>query len=471
MDDFLRLGRRAVERSAEQWMRRRAAEAAAARQMMRAGQRVWERAIRTGEDIVARTPGEIRAIGAGIVSATTPGDARLRQPSTARRVAPRALLAPLAPAAAAGRLTTIDWRRAAQEHPRQAMAALHGAADELTFGAADWASAGLRTLAEGGIDDWGDRIHDNMEEERSQDRYDAEHYGAARLAGQAAGTVGSMFIPGGAIVRGGRLATTAARLALRGGRLGRALPAAGRVLARAERAAARLLPLRKPGAAATSAAERVAWLLGPGAVNAGVQAGVDLALGQTPTWQDVGGAFAGGVMAGRARGLRPAQAAALSAAATSAYQDRFNGREVSPVRAAESAMLGSMFSHLAGGRALRAAQAPTVGKGAVGEAMGATRMLINGRLPRLSFVRTPWGQPLERIQGTGRGWYPDAQSGNMRFEFKLGDARPLQGSQRLAREWLGDNFTLYHFVPEDVGQLAGMGAGFFGNPLADRIPE
>jgi hypothetical protein len=374
-------------------------------------------------------------------------------------------------------LTTVDWRNLRRETDRQLAAGIRGAADEVTFGLADRGSAAVRAVVptlEGA--DWREEYAANMAEERAQDRYDAENYGAARAIGRVGGVAGSLFIPAGPIVRGGKMLagaarvamrTPAAKLALEARPVARAMEVSGRALDRAERVAQRLLPRRKPGAAATNAVERAGWLLVPGAVNVGVQAGVDLASGRTPTWEDLGGAFAGGVVAGRTRGLGGARSAAIGAATTSAYQDRLNGREFSPARAATSAVTGAIAAHLGGTAALRYAQHPTTGKGILGEVMGVGRMLVNGRMPRLRLNRLPWSRPYDRIGDTRRGWFPDAQSGKMFYEFKIGGPRPLSGSQRLAQDYYGDNFTLYHFVPVDAGQVAAMASGIAGRPAAD----
>ena len=52
-------------------------------------------------------------------------------------------------------------------------------------------------------------------------------------------------------------------------------------------------------------------------------------------------------------------------------------------------------------------------------------------------------------------WYPDAVSGDMRFEDKFGVAAKLSKNQEKARAFLGEKFRLYHTVPADIGKVVG----------------
>ena len=310
---------RAAEAEKERWFRARAAQV---ERMRRAGvaaaRRAWNEATRTGADIVARTPEELRALGeelAGVRAPAVPARRERAASGVGAGVRPRAPSTVLA---------------ATYRGVRDG-AALRGATDELTFGMADRASAAVQATfgRQGGS--WGDRYTAEMAEERAQDRYDQEHYGAARALGQVGGAVGSFFIPGGALVRVGRgvaRAVPLARNAMRAAKRQRdaigIAGAIGRSIAQGTRAPRRRRLLE--GAAPVSVAERTAWLWGPGAANAAVQGATDLLSGRIPTPQDLGAAFVGGALGGKLRRLDAGQGEAIGAAATSVLQDLANFR-------------------------------------------------------------------------------------------------------------------------------------------------
>lgn len=473
MFDLVAEGRRLAEAERQRWNRRRAAEVAAVRRQIAAGRRAWEAAGRIGADVAGRTAGELRELGAAALGATLPRGAvdrylppRSRTPPT-RQTGSR----PGAPARpAADRLTSVDWRNVRREVDRQVAAAVRGATDEVTFGVADRASAAVRAVPptfQGA--DWGDQYSANMAEERAQDRYDAENYGAARTTGQVGGAVGSFFIPGGVIIRGGKAVVGAAKLAnlaLRERSAMAALQAARRGMAPAARSASRRVPGLLKGAARTSGAERLAWVLGPGAVNAGVQMLDDGLTRGAVSPRDAAGAFVGGMIAGRARGLGPAASAAIGAAATSAIQDGSEGRMPSLERMSHAAYAAREFGALGGLAGQRISSSLSIrNKGLLGEGMGWLRSAVNGRFrslaPKIS----------EQIGETGRRWVADGRSALLRFEDKFGDWARLSRNQKLAREALGDNFILYHFTPEDVARIAAVPSGILGRQVTQRPPD
>jgi len=315
-----------------------------------------------------------------------------------------------------------------------------------------------------------------MADERAQDRFDEAHYGTARAAGQIGGVVGSLLIPGGAlvhggqaIVRGGRLAAGAVNAAMRERNALEAARAFGRALTPTASRSARVAvtPRRISGAARSTAAERYAWLLGPGAGNAAVQLASDgLIERRLSSPEDLAGAFAGGVVGGRARGLGARRATALGAAATSLFQDGANRRPPSLERAGQAAVAGAYLGPLAYG----AGQAWSNGlsraaKGVLGERMGAVRSALNGR------VRKVGKKEPEPVADTGRYTLPDGRSGPFLFEDKFGYWARLSHAQKLARRHFGDRYVIYHFTPDDVGRLAAQPAGFFASPVAGYLHD
>lgn len=473
MVDVLAGARRLVEAEIRRSERARAVQVAIARRQIEDLHRAAETVRRRGADLARRTAGEFRELGAATLETTLPRAVverylppRSRTPPT-RRPAGR----PGAPARPAGdRLTTVDWRNARREADRRAAAVIHGAGDELTFGGADWASAGVRTLAEGGFDDWGDRIHANMEEERAQDRYDAEHYGAERAIGQVGGAVGSFFIPGGAVIRGGKAALGAAkiaRLALRERSAAQAIRAVRAAMTPARNVVrARAAPGLLRGAARTSLPEQVAWAVGPGVANAVVQLGDDVISGRNVTAGDVGSAFAGGVVTGLTRRLGPAGASALGAATQSALQDLAEHQAPSIERMSQAAYAGRVFGGIGGQVGRRWSNGlSSTRKGLLGERMGRIRSAVNDQ------IRETGKKIRELIEGTGRRWEPDGRSGLLRFEDKFGPWARLSHNQELAREMLGDNFILYHFTPEDVARIAAAPTGIVGSWGARRMAD
>ena len=467
-------GRRLAEAERQRWNRRRAAEVAAVRRQIAAGRRAWEAAGRIGADVAGRTAGELRELGVAALGATLPRGAvdrylppRSRTPPT-RQTGSR-LGAPARPAA--DRLTSVDWRNVRREVDRQVAAAVRGATDEVTFGVADRASAAVRAVPptfQGA--DWGDQYSANMAEERAQDRYDAENYGAARTTGQVGGAVGSFFIPGGVIIRGGKAVVGAAKLAnlaLRERSAMAALQAARRAAAAARSPArARAAPGILRGAAATSLAENAAWALGPGVANAAIQAGGDALSGRTFSAEDVGSAFVGGAITGLTRRLGPAGASALGAVATSALPDLVQLRAPSIERMSQAAYAGRVFGGVGGQIGQRWSNGlSSNNKGRLGEAMGRVRSAVNGQF------REKGPKVREPIEGTRLRWEPDGLSGLLRFEDKFGPWARLSHNQELARKALRENFILYHFTPDDVARIAGVPSGVLGRQVTQRFSD
>jgi hypothetical protein len=62
---------------------------------------------------------------------------------------------------------------------------------------------------------------------------------------------------------------------------------------------------------------------------------------------------------------------------------------------------------------------------------------------------------------------PDGRSGDLRFEDKFGTSAKLSPNQRRAREVLGEDFRLNHFLPSDIGKAASIPAASAGTGLSD----
>lgn len=473
MVDFVAVGRRLAEAERQRWIRLRDAQVAAARRDLAAVRRFGEAAGRVGADVRGRAERELREVGAAFLGSTLPREVvdRYLPVRSSKPPARQPGSRPGGPARPAGdRLTTVDWRNLRRETDRQVAAGIRGAADEVTFGLADRGSAAVRALVptlEGA--DWREEYAANMAEERAQDRYDAENYGASRRVGQVGGAVGSFFIPGGVVIRGGKAVVGAAKLAnlaLRERSAMAAVQAARRGMAPAARSASRKAPGLLKGAADTSGAERLAWVLGPGAVNAGVQMLDDGLTRGAISPGNVAGAFVGGMIAGRARGLGPGASAAIGAAATSAIQDGAEGRMPSLERMSRAAYAAREFGALGGLAGQRISSSLSIrNKGLLGEGMGAIRSAINGRF------RTLGTKISEQIGETGRNWVADGRSALLRFEDKFGDWARLSRNQKLARAALGENFILYHFTPADVARIAGVPSGILGRQVTRRSPD
>ncbi len=311
-----------------------------------------------------------------------------------------------------------SFSQQAWEAALQADTAVRAAANTLTFGGADHLAAGADALLEpGDLSDWHQRYQANLAREQARNAYDAEHRSAAQAVGNLAGTGLGLFAMG---------------------------PMEG-----APAAASRLA-----GAAKLTGRELAAILAAGGATGLGVNMVSDAATGHTSTLGDKLGAVVGGVAgAGAAVTMGPARSGAIGASVTSAAQDYFNGRPISLQGAGESALGGNLLGGGWGmvGRVASNALAPVL-KGKLGEAMGSARSMING----LDREVGPKGR--ETIGDSRRYWYPDGRSGDVRFEDKFGEGATLSPNQALARDRLGPNFLLYHFLPSDVGRILGMPA-------------
>ena len=339
------------------------------------------------------------------------------------------------------------WSQALQ----QARAAGEGALDAATFGLDDHVAAGVHAA--------GDWLHgknfasaygQRIAEQHASDAYDKLHYGTARTAG----TVATLFIPGtglGTVARvAGKLPQAArlgAKVAGMAGKLGR--PAA--------KAASRI-----PEVTRISGKEKVG-VAAAGAVSGAAGQGLtDLAQGHLSSAGDYLGAAAGGSAEALAalRG-NPKLAAAIGGATSSAAQDLANGHVPSIEEAAKSAYTSSTLAGVAGAAATRrAARATNKQKEQLGELGSRLRTLLNldhtASTEKKAFYLDGKGQiPLK---GTGRRPYtlPDQRTARGKLiESKFGESAELTKRQLEAYGKLGSLYRVDHFLPQDVGSLAG----------------
>jgi hypothetical protein len=403
----------------EPWFRDgRARASRPPQELENAGREAWNAATIAGLDPTARTPQELRALGARVL------DARRQAPHGAPPSGPTRPTSgePAALASEPSYLTKPAWvSDAVWGALMQAQAAVRGATNVLTFGGADHLAAGVDALVGGGFDHWRQRYIANLAQERARDHYDALNRSGAQAAGQVGGTLLGVGLVGpveGAL-------GTAPRLA---------------------------------GAARLTSRE-VAAVLGGGALTGlGMQTASDvLAGGRRSSLGDKAGAALGGAAGAAALPLGPARAGAVGGWVMSAAQDALNGRPISLDRAGKSAMAGGIFGGLAGKTGMRAANdLPSSAKGRLGEVMGDVRSTINGQ-------RRAWGPKSRDYLAGDDYWYPDARSGSARFEDKFGYGAELSPNQARAQSLLGPDFRLYHFTPDDIGGVLSVPAAAVGS--------
>lgn len=327
----------------------------------------------------------------------------------------------------------------------QARAAVEGAVDSATFGLDDQAAAGVHAAA-----DWlggkpiGAAYRQRIAEQHASDAYDAAHYGVARTIG----TVGSLFIPGGGIGAVARFVGKAPQVIRLGGRIVQTLDKIG--------APAAKLARRIPQVTRLSGRERAAvGVVGAGGGVAG-QGLSDIVQGRLSSPRDYAGAAIGGTAEALAalRG-RPNLAGAIGGASASLAQDALNGRPLSVSDAAKAAYASSLLSSAASKIATRkAAQASIKQKESLGELGSKIRTLANLDWT-VSTKKQRYG--LNAIPGYNKGYtYPDQRTAlGKLIESKFGEAAELSHRQTQAYLQLGPKYRVDHFLPRDVGSVAG----------------
>jgi hypothetical protein len=123
-------------------------------------------------------------------------------------------------------------------------------------------------------------------------------------------------------------------------------------------------------------------------------------------------------------------------------------------------MAGGLLSDLAGTIGTSAANDLSMAaKGRLGETLGDLRSTISGQ-PR------QWAPKARDYISPDTYWYPDGLSGTTRFEDKFGFGAELSPNQTQAQTALGPDFKLFHFIPDDIGRMASVPAGAFGQQAA-----
>ena len=480
----------------KRWFEDRARAVANAANLEARGRQVYADAIRTGRNVLARTPQEIRALGRLAsngdrhVAATTRPTAHPPAASQPRQAAPR--VAPR-PALASGLM-------------REGQAGLSGAVDEFTFGLADRGLAAADALRGGGVSGFGDRYAHEMATKRAEDAYDEAHHGTARNVGRAVGFAGSLAATGGFGLGG-----AAARGAAGTARLVGAANTSRRFL-NLGRVAQRV-------AETANSTKRIANLSGKGlttlAAGGGAVSGVagqvatDAISGRRGSVGDYVGAGLGGAVGGLAmraglplarsglslertlagsvgRAMRdPRLAGAFEGGATASFQALANGRVPTPMEVAEAARggaIGARFGDLIGKYGSNAL--PSAVKGQLGEYLSVLKTrasreghpLYSGPGPEFK-ARMPGAVDGPGIQqdvflSNGRKTIADhVTRDGMAVEAKFGRWADLTTNQKLARKELMDRYRIDHWLPSDIGRGGAVGLAALGPAARQEAPD
>lgn len=399
-----------------------------ARELEAAGYDVMKRAIRTGQDVVARTPSEVRQLGLAAVQGRLPqalGGMAVKKAAAAAPAARKATTA-TAPKAV---VRKTPAKSAAGEHAR---AAVSGAVDEFTLGTADRVLSAGEALLDGGVQGFGDRYTAEMRQRRAEDSYDSAHYGAARTVGRAVGLVGGVAATGG-VASAGRVALSR-------------LPQAAKLITAVHKA-----PRLKVGVDPRGLGRLAAGAGATGGVTA--QVVEDVATGRPSSPGQYGAAALGGAVGGLGT-LRygPMYGGAIGGASEAAASDIAAGRAPSADRAIGAAHGGALL-----GKAgdvvgtYRTAALPVHLKGKVGETLSYAKTRARGKIP------TPKKDPVP--VGGGKVSIPDQKIGDDYLEAKMGPSANLTPNQWLLKaqtEAKGDEFLIDAWQFRDVGKAVGM---------------
>ena len=322
----------------------------------------------------------------------------------------------------------------------QADTFVRGAADVLTFGKADEIAAGLNAAGATALSKMTPTTNDDrsfrenfaaeLAGEQGRDAFDKTHRSTARSGGQVAGM--------GLGLAAGNMGSGAAIV--------RALPNGARIVRNAQ--PVQRLGLDMRGATRLSA-------IGGATMGGGGQLAADMSRGELSGARDYGAAMlAGGVGAGAGRfgGLKAA--ASATGAVTPLAQSLASGEVSNAAALIDSATHGA-FGGLVAGRA--AAGLGTYGssalspkwKGRLGEGLSYVKSVArDGRAPATQ---------VEREFG-GRRTIADQELLDGLLEAKFGRWAKLSAGQKAALSILGPKYIIDHFLPRDVGRIAGIGA-------------
>ncbi|WP_162875514.1 hypothetical protein [Sphingomonas crusticola] len=198
------------------------------------------------------------------------------------------------------------------------------------------------------------------------------------------------------------------------------------------------------------------------------------------------GDYAGAGLGGVAEGLmaprgQPGQASTVGGFVSSLAQDAFNGRRPSLQKALENAstarLWGSaggaagrrLFERLPGQQMAKADLAampqgykPPLNKEEIGESLSKARIWAAGD------TVLPGKKQRVFLKGGGSVIPDFSLASGVRRESKAGISARLKRWQPKAKQQLGDNFLVDHFLPQDMGLLHGYPAGLAGYHLQDE---
>jgi len=440
---------RAKRAEAERWIREREAQVRRAAAGAEAkGRQVYADTIKTGREVLARTPAEVRALGVAAMQGRLPqavGGAMVK--GAVRGVAPRAR-APAVASRAPAKPGPKPTAHVTQEAGRQLKAAASGFVDEATFGLADHLLAGgdaaVQAIRDRDVSGVLDDYSTAMAVKRSEDEFDAKHYGAARGVGQVAGFVGSVAALGAPAV------TRA--LVVR-------LPRGGAIIRDVAKGVTRgpdprgLTKMAAAGGALAGAVDQVA---------------ADILTGRSSDARDRLGATIGGAVGGVAtRFAGPTAGGAAGGVTTSMVTDLLHGKAPS-LEAAFDDGHAAAFLGRAGDIASRhwIAGLDKAAKGQVGETLSRLKTVVRGD----EIIGT------QKRVGLGNGRYTVADEvgvnprTNEGFigESKMGPGARLTKNQKLAQKQYGDLYILDRWRFSDVGRAAGGAAAPLGANLGDE---
>jgi hypothetical protein len=359
-------------------------------------------------------------------------DLLMRQKQREIEAAKRAVIAMYSPPPAPRRQPSPPPRRApptrgtVRENIR---AAGSGFADGVSFGVADWASAAVKTAAQGGTSDFRRRWSEALAAEQAQDQFDKENYGGARFAGQGVGTVASLALGGGVLGVGARGAAAAGRLASNG------------------------LHVVRLGAPAGIAG---------GAIGGAAHIGIDAANGVRSNPSDVVASVLGGAIGGVAAPLvGPVRAGSLVGAATPVLQGAFRGEAPS----VPEVLAGAGVGVIAGGGSKLLTDSlfeplDMVRKGKLGERLS--------HVARYGPLTAPAKKKRVYLKGGGYT-VPDILTKREVVEVKTGLLAELSKRQRQAKRVL-DNYVVEHWLPRDLASLKAIGVMGLGAPNIE-VPD
>lgn len=408
-----------------------------ARELEALGHEVVKRAIRTGQDVVARTPSEVRALGLAAAQGRLP---QVLGGMAAKKVVQAA---PAPKKAATPSQKATPKRAPSAAIGEQVRAGVSGAVDEFTLGATDHVLAAGDAMLDGGFQGFGDRYGANMREKRAEDAYDSENYGAARTTGRAVGFAAGLAAMGGAGAAG--------RAALS------RVPQAAKLMTHVAKA-----PKLKMGVDPRGLVRFAAG--GGGAVGVATQAAEDAFAGRGSSPGQYAAAALGGAVGGIASLRDPVRGGALGAGLDSAASDFADGRTPSAGRVIGAAHGGAVLGKagdLVG--TYGTATLPAHLKGKVGESLSLGKTLARGRVPAI--------KEDVKVNNAGRKSIPDQMIGANYLEAKMGPGANLTKNQRLLRAKArreGNEFIVDAWQFRDAGKAAGIGLAPTGSFWVDE---